>query len=216
MKQLIRTFRPIYTLVTQELHMKNLHSLTFYALITPVITLSASSLFAQAAAGQDPDRQQQGAPNSQTQQREQNTQQGAAQPSPGITQGQQGARAAGQPGSPAVAERLNANESARSKSSGYIVSAPANGMHASKIIGAGVTNSADEDIGNVSELIIDEDGQIVAIVVGVGGFLGMGQRDVAIGWDDVSKSSSDKDELELHVNLTRESLGAAPEFKALD
>ncbi len=95
---------------------------------------------------------------------------------------------------------------------GYLGSSPANGMHASNLIGAKVKTANDENVGSVSDLIIDENGQIMAIVVGVGGFLGMGEKNVAIGWDNVSRSDS-PDENELRINLTREGLMSAPEFK---
>jgi len=182
--------------------MNKLHSITFYALITPIITLGAGSLLAQAPAAQDPERQQ---PSTQGQ---------AAQRTPGQpAQHEQGAVTAGQPGSQSAADRLNTNDGAHKPSRGFISAVPANGIHASKLIGAEVKTSSDENLGSVSELIIDESGQIVAIVVGVGGFLGMGERDVAIGWDDVTKSGSGDDQ-ELEVSLTRESLSAAPAFKA--
>lgn len=63
----------------------------------------------------------------------------------------------------------------RTKNRGYMGSAPANGMQASNLIGAEFKTSSDEDVGSVSDLIIDENGQVAAIVVGVDGFLGMGE-----------------------------------------
>ena len=56
---------------------------------------------------------------------------------------------------------------------------------ASKLEGVDVYNNADEKIGDISELIIDNSGKIQAVVVGVGGFLGIGERDVAIPFDQV-------------------------------
>ena len=98
---------------------------------------------------------------------------------------------------------------------GYISSAPANGTQASNLIGAGVTTTGGENVGPVSDLIIDQHGQIVAIIVGVGGFLGMGEKDVAIGWDDVTRSGT-SDEQELQIDVTREDLRPAPEFARHD
>jgi len=98
------------------------------------------------------------------------------------------------------------------QNTGYMGAAPANGMHASNLIGAEVITTGDEEIGAVSDLIIDQDGQIVGVVVGVGGFLGMGEKDVAIGWDDIQKSGS-ADELELRIDQSRDSLMSAPEFE---
>ncbi|MFO7528296.1 MAG: PRC-barrel domain-containing protein [Marinobacter sp.] len=98
------------------------------------------------------------------------------------------------------------------QNTGYMGTAPANSIHASNLIGAEVISAGDEKVGAVSDLIIDQNGQVVGFVIGVGGFLGMGEKDVAIGWDDVQKSDN-ADELELRIDQSRESLLNAPEFK---
>ncbi|WP_200881807.1 PRC-barrel domain-containing protein [Nitrincola sp. A-D6] len=94
---------------------------------------------------------------------------------------------------------------------GYLESAPVNGTQASDLIGANVRTDADDDIGSVSELIIDESGQVVAILVGVGGFLGMGEKDVAIGWDHITLSGT-ADDKDLVVDVTSDQLRSAPSF----
>ncbi len=57
---------------------------------------------------------------------------------------------------------------------------------ASKIEGLDVYNQNNEKIGDISEMLIDKDGKIQAVVIGVGGFLGIGERDVAISFDEVT------------------------------
>jgi sporulation protein YlmC with PRC-barrel domain len=51
---------------------------------------------------------------------------------------------------------------------------------ASKMIGLGVYNSLSEKIGTISELIVDRSGRFDAVVVETGGFLGLGERHVAV------------------------------------
>ena len=51
---------------------------------------------------------------------------------------------------------------------------------ASKLEGVNVYNQQDEHVGDISEVLIDKDGKVEAVVIGVGGFLGIGQRDVAV------------------------------------
>jgi len=51
---------------------------------------------------------------------------------------------------------------------------------ASKLVGLNVYNAANEKVGDISELITDSSGNIDTVVVGVGGFLGIGQHDVGI------------------------------------
>jgi sporulation protein YlmC with PRC-barrel domain len=55
----------------------------------------------------------------------------------------------------------------------------------SKMIGLDVYNSNNEKLGDISELLIDSSGKIQAAVIGVGGFLGVGQRDVAVNFDQL-------------------------------
>ena len=54
----------------------------------------------------------------------------------------------------------------------------------SKLIGLNVYNG-DDKIGDINEVIVGKDGKIDAVVVGVGGFLGMGEHDVAVPFDKV-------------------------------
>jgi sporulation protein YlmC with PRC-barrel domain len=56
---------------------------------------------------------------------------------------------------------------------------------ASKFVGLNVYNSANEKIGDINELVMGSDGQIDLVVVGVGGFLGMGEHNVALKWSQV-------------------------------
>jgi len=53
----------------------------------------------------------------------------------------------------------------------------------SKLIGLDVYNEANEKLGDVNELILDKDGKVDAVVIGVGGFLGMGEHDIAVKMD---------------------------------
>ena len=54
---------------------------------------------------------------------------------------------------------------------------------ASKLMGLDVYNEANEKLGDVNELILDKSGKINAVVIGVGGFLGMGEHDIAVSID---------------------------------
>jgi len=56
---------------------------------------------------------------------------------------------------------------------------------ASKLIGLNVYNEGNEKLGDISELIVDKDGKIKAVVIGVGGFLGLGEHDIAVQMDQL-------------------------------
>jgi len=54
---------------------------------------------------------------------------------------------------------------------------------ASKLVGLNVYNQANEKLGDINELLVDSSGNIKSVVIGVGGFLGVGERDVAVAFD---------------------------------
>jgi hypothetical protein len=56
---------------------------------------------------------------------------------------------------------------------------------ASKIVGLSVYNDNNESIGSINDLLTDKSGNIKAVVIGVGGFLGMGSHLVAISFDKI-------------------------------
>ena len=90
----------------------------------------------------------------------------------------------------------------------------ADGHLASNLIGQTVySSSADdaENIGSVTDLVISEDGDVEGVVVAVGGFLGIGQKHVALEYDAVEWVQRD-DTQWLVIPTNRESLEALPEF----
>jgi sporulation protein YlmC with PRC-barrel domain len=54
---------------------------------------------------------------------------------------------------------------------------------ASKLMGLNVYNDANEKLGDINELLVDKSGKIKAVVIGIGGFLGMGEHDIAVSMD---------------------------------
>ncbi len=99
--------------------------------------------------------------------------------------------------------------------SGRSVAAPSSlsTMHwlASDIYKADVYDNAEDKIGVVTDLILDNSGNVTTAVVGVGGFLGAGKKDVAVPFKDLKVVSRDgKDWLVL--NQTKEELKMAPAY----
>jgi sporulation protein YlmC with PRC-barrel domain len=90
-------------------------------------------------------------------------------------------------------------------------------MRASKLIGLNIKNNANETIGEINELILDKDGKTVAVVVGVGGFLGIGQKEVALDYKALNikydpNAMTDAGATTVTVNATKDSLKASPEW----
>jgi len=60
---------------------------------------------------------------------------------------------------------------------------------ASKLVGVNVYNNSNEKIGDINDLILDSSGRVANVVIGVGGFLGMGEHNVAVAFDQLKFST---------------------------
>ncbi|KZD03392.1 hypothetical protein AUP43_13050 [Oceanibaculum pacificum] len=81
---------------------------------------------------------------------------------------------------------------------------------ADRLIGADVTNNNDENVGEIEDVVLNESGQVKYVVVSVGGFLGMGDKHVAMNWSDVKANRAENT---VSVNQTKDQLKQAPEYK---
>jgi sporulation protein YlmC with PRC-barrel domain len=59
------------------------------------------------------------------------------------------------------------------------------GWRASKLVGVNVYNNDNEKIGDISEILLDTSGKVSGVIIGVGGFLGLGQHDVLVQMDQL-------------------------------
>jgi sporulation protein YlmC with PRC-barrel domain len=91
----------------------------------------------------------------------------------------------------------------------------AEGYLASKFIGQNIYNGTEKNaqsIGNVNDLVLDKTGMVKSVVIGVGGFLGIGEKDVAIAFPKVSWTEDNGGNRRLVINATKEQLQAMPAF----
>ena len=80
-------------------------------------------------------------------------------------------------------------------------------------IGADVTNSQGEDIGEVNEVVLDTGGQAEGLVVDVGGFLGVGERRILVDWSDVTVRGEDDGSVTVATALDKARLESLPEYR---
>jgi len=86
-------------------------------------------------------------------------------------------------------------------------------MFSSKLKGLNVYNQKDESVGEITDIAI-KGSQVDALILSVGGFLGMGERYVAVSPASVNvKRDAKNDKWVATMNTTKEALKAAPEFK---
>ena len=85
-------------------------------------------------------------------------------------------------------------------------------ISASELLDETVMNEANESVGDVNDVLIDTNGKIASVIVGVGGFLGMGEKNVALSFENL-KFAKDKDnDLVVTTNVTKETLQATPAY----
>jgi len=95
------------------------------------------------------------------------------------------------------------------------VSAQSSGQWlSSDLLGTDVVTSTDEKLGSISNLVVERDGSIVAAVIDVGGFLGIGAKPVAVSFDSLTPTPTENGQ-KIVVALTKEELNNAPQFKSL-
>lgn len=85
-------------------------------------------------------------------------------------------------------------------------------ISAKELLAENVRNAANESIGNINDVLIGGDGKIAAVIIGVGGFLGMGEKNVALPFDQLIFAKDAADDLIVSTSATKESLQAAPEY----
>ncbi|MHA6731850.1 PRC-barrel domain-containing protein [Devosia sp. A369] len=88
-----------------------------------------------------------------------------------------------------------------------------------RLIGQSVFSSTGddaEDIGKITDIVFDDNGQIVAAIIGVGGFLGLGEKSVAVDFRSLEFTIAADNTERWVVPTTAEALNAAPDFVWLE
>ena len=76
-----------------------------------------------------------------------------------------------------------------------------------------VYDSANNKIGDIEDVLVDRDAKVVALVIGVGGFLGLGEKRVAVPYNAVHMTTKDANKWYLVMNSTKDALMKAPGYK---
>lgn len=110
----------------------------------------------------------------------------------------------------------------------FIAAQKADQWLASKFNGTDVLGPDNAKIGDVNDILFDKDGKVVAVIVGVGGFLGIGQKDVALelaafqmvpasmtsaNTGSAAANRDDPHDVKLKLAMTKDDLKAAPAFE---
>lgn len=87
-------------------------------------------------------------------------------------------------------------------------------LTADDLQGTYVYGANDETVGEIGDLLMSDDGKINEVVINVGGFLGLGEKPVAVSFDELQVLKTvDGDELRIYIDSNEEKLEALPEYK---
>jgi sporulation protein YlmC with PRC-barrel domain len=97
---------------------------------------------------------------------------------------------------------------------GFVQEQQSTDWRASKVIGATVYGPDNASIGEVNDVLIGNDGKIRAAVIGVGGFLGVGEKSVAIPFEslNITRKPDSSTIQKINVTYTKDQLKGAPSF----
>lgn len=83
----------------------------------------------------------------------------------------------------------------------------------SGLIGTKIKNSAGENIGDVNYLVLDAEGKVTTVVIGVGGFLGVGEKNVGVPFKAVTRQDDENGNPAFLINATKDELNSAPSYE---
>lgn len=85
-------------------------------------------------------------------------------------------------------------------------------IRATQMDGATVYDAQGKNIGDVKDMVLDKSGKVVAVVLDVGSFLGMGGKYVAVSMNDIKVDFDNNNKPKFSVDMTKDQLKAAQAF----
>ena len=100
------------------------------------------------------------------------------------------------------------------KEAGFVQNQDSSEWRSSKLVGTSVYGPDNKSIGSIDDLIVDREGGIKAAVIGVGGFLGVGQKDIAVPFSalNIQRKANSSSIDRITVTYSKQQLSQAPTF----
>lgn len=98
----------------------------------------------------------------------------------------------------------------------FVTQQPANEWLARVLIGQAVHNTTGEIVGDVNDLVFDRQGRISTVVIGVGGFLSIGEKSVGVPFSALTFNVGNDGERVIVIAVNKEALVKAPDFTATE
>lgn len=85
---------------------------------------------------------------------------------------------------------------------------------ASALIGTDIRSADDEDVGEVNDVVLSGEGRIEGVLVDVGGFLGIDEKQVMLSWSELELRRDENEDISIRVGLDQSAIEAMPEYDA--
>ncbi|MDP3898296.1 MAG: PRC-barrel domain-containing protein [Mesorhizobium sp.] len=85
-------------------------------------------------------------------------------------------------------------------------------IRSEEFVGTTVYGANDENLGEIGDVVLSQDGKVEAVLIDVGGFLGVGEKEVAVGMENLSFLADEDGDKYLYTAFTKEQLDAAPAY----
>ena len=89
---------------------------------------------------------------------------------------------------------------------------PSGDIRAEELVGTTVYGSNDANLGEIGDVVLTQDGKVDAVIIDVGGFLGIGEKEVAVGMDKLAFMTDKDGNKYLYTTFTKEQLDAAAAY----
>jgi hypothetical protein len=73
-----------------------------------------------------------------------------------------------------------------------------------------------EEVGEIEDVLFDDGGKIAFVIIAAGGFLGIGEKNVAVPLESLELTRDGEGDVRFKMNISKQDLEAAPEYKGLD
>jgi len=112
-----------------------------------------------------------------------------------------------------VVPHVHAQDQAASSSKAFMASQESGQWLSDGFLGTEVQNPAGETIGDVNALVIDRNNEVIGVLLGVGGFLGIGEKTVGVQFDAFSRQSGANGDPALMLDVSKAELDRAPAYE---
>jgi hypothetical protein len=90
------------------------------------------------------------------------------------------------------------------------------GWSVEKLLDTDVRTLEGDQVGEIEDVLFDDAGKIAYVVIAAGGFLGVGERNVAVPLESLQLARDAEGDVRFNMNITKQDLESAPEYRGAD